>query len=387
VRSEEQATLIAEKLETLLNDKELLVAEMEESQEQLRSIQQAFSTRQEERARLENMLHQERRKLVETETRQVQLKAHLRELQGRIETQNSSRVNLIEGIEKVKADILDAQKGLEHLNVSRKQAEEKVAEIEAEVASTVKNITESEEKIKQVNSEIGKLDAELARNQAQLEVLEQAERAFSGMGEGAKSLLIAARNGRLKGQMQSISQLLEVPAEYEVAISSVLGEQLDAVLYGDESDAESILQFLETDNAGRAILIPSTRTRQSEILHHIKNSDVIGIASDLVKGINNNKELVHFLLGGVLVANDRSTARNLIRELPSWAKIVTLKGEVFNANGVIIAGKERRSGIISRPRQKKDLEESTTALQQKKVRLVEELEALNGQLKKHQEKR
>lgn len=387
VRSEEQATLIAEKLETLLNDKELLVAEMEESQEQLRSIQQAFSTRQNERARLENILHQERRKLVETETRQVQLKAHLRELQGRIETQNSSRVNLIEGIEKVKADILDAQKSLEHLNVSRKQAEEKVAEIEAEVALTVKKITESEEKIKQVNSEIGKLDAELARNQAQLEVLEQAERAFSGMGEGAKSLLTAARNGRLKGQMQSISQLLEVPAEYEVAISSVLGEQLDAVLYGDESDAESILQFLETDNAGRAILIPSTRTRQSEILHHIKNSDVIGIASDLVKGINNNKELVHFLLGGVLVVNDRSTARNLIRELPSWAKIVTLKGEVFNANGVIIAGKERRSGIISRPRQKKDLEESTTALQQKKVRLVEELEALNGQLKKHQEKR
>lgn len=386
-RNEEQATLIAEKLDALLNDKDLLVAEMEESQEQLRSIQQAFSTRQEERTRLENSLHQERRKLVETETRQVQLKAHLRELQGRIETQNSSRASLVEGIEKVKTDILEAQKNLEHLNAARKVSEGKVAEIEVEIASTVKNISECEEKIKQVNSEVGKLDTELARNQAQLEVLEQAERAFSGMGDGAKSLLTAARNGRLKGQMQSISHLLDVPAEYEVAISSVLGEQLDAVLYGDESDAESILQFLETDNAGRAILIPSARTRQSEKLNNIKSADVIGTASDLVKGVNGDKGLVHFLLGGVLVVKDRAAARNLISELPAWAKIVTLKGEVFNSNGVIIAGKERRSGIISRPRQKKDLEDSTAALRQKKDRLVEDLEKLNSQLKSHQEKR
>lgn len=386
-RSEEQAVIISEKLDALLNDKDLLVAEMEESQEQLRSVQQVFTTRQEERTRLENSLHQERRKLVETETRQVQLKAHLRELQGRIETQNSSRASLIEGIEKVKTDILEAQKNLEHLNETRKAAEGKVTEIEAEVALTVKKIVECEEKSKQVNLEIGKLDTELARNQAQLEVLEQAERAFSGMGEGAKSLLTASRSGRLKGQMQSISHLLDVPAEYEVAISSVLGEQLDAVLYGDETDAESILQFLETDNAGRAILIPSSRTGQSENLKNLKSPDVIGTASDLVKGINDNRGLVHFLLGGVLVVKDRATARSLVGELPAWGRIVTLKGEVFNANGVIIAGKERRSGIISRPRQKKDLEDSTSVLRQKKDRLTEELEKLTGQLKGYQEKK
>jgi len=386
-RNEEQATLIAEKLDALLNDKDMLLAELEESQEQLKNVQQAFSTRQEERTRLENSLHQERRKLVETETRQVQLKAHLRELQGRIDTQNSSRTSLIEGIEKVKTDILEAQKSLERLNESRKAAESKAAEIEAEINSTVKIIGECEEKSKQVNAEIGKLDAELARNQAQLEVLEQAERAFSGMGEGAKSLLTAARNGRLKGQMQSISHLLDVPAEYEVAISSVLGEQLDAVLFGDETDAESILQFLETDSTGRAILIPSSKTGQADILKNIKSPDVIGTASDLVKGINDNKGLIHFLLGGVLVVKDRAVARNLINELPAWGRIVTLKGEVFNANGVIIAGKERRSGMISRPRQKKDLEDSTAALQQKKQRLTKELDELTGQLKGHQDKK
>lgn len=386
-RNEEQAKVNDEKLEALVSDKELLDAEMQENQQQLRSVQEAFSTRQEERSRLESTLHVERRKLVETETRQVQLKAHLRELTGRIETQNSSRASLLDGIEKAKREIQDCNAELEKLNDSRRKTESRAGEIENEINSIAKKITELEEKLKQNNADIGKIEADLARNQAQLEVLEQAERAFSGMGEGAKSLLTAVRSGRLQGQMQSISQLLDVPAEYEVAISSVLGEQLDAVMYGDDIDAEAILQFLENDESGRAMLIPSSRTAQSERTKSIKSPEVLGIASDLVRGMDGNKKLIEFLLGQVILVKDRSAARKLIGEIPSGGKIVTLKGEVFNGNGVIIAGKERRSGIISRPRQKKDLQDTLSALMEKKNRAVEELEKTTRELKEYQEKK
>lgn len=386
-RNEEQARVNAEKLESLLSDKELLDAEMEENQQQLKSVQEAFSARQEERSRLENTLHLERRKLVETETKQVQLKAHLRELTGRIETQNSSRASLLDGIEKAKREIQGSNAELEKLNATRKKAESRAGEIENEITSMAKKISEAEEELKQKNVDIGKIEADLARNQAQLEVLEQAERAFSGMGEGAKSLLTAVRSGKLKGQMQSISQLLDVPAEYEVAISSVLGEQLDAVMYGDDVDAESILQFLEVDESGRAVLIPSARTVQTEKIKSIKSPDVLGLASDLVRGMDGNKRLIEFLLGQVILVKDRSAARKLLGDIPPVGKIVTLKGEVFNSNGVIIAGKERRSGIISRPRQKKDLQDTVSALMEKKNRAVEELERTSRQLHEYQEKK
>ncbi len=386
-RNEEQEKLNAEKLEALLCDKELLDTEMQENQEQLKTVQDAFSTRQEERSRLETSLHQERRKLVETETRQVQLKAHLRELTGRIESQKTSRTNLLEGIEKAKKEIQDCNTELEKLNESRMITENRVGEIETDIIEISKKIAESEEKLKQDNAVISKIEADLARNQAQLEVLEQAERAFSGMGEGAKSLLTAVRNGKLKGQLQSISHLLNVPAEYEVAISSVLGEQLDAIMYGDDIDAETILQFLETDETGRAILIPSSRTEQSEKIKSIKNPDVLGVASDLIRGMDGSKKLIEFLLGQVILVKDRSAARKLVSEIPTGAKIVTMNGEVFNSNGVIIAGKERRSGIISRPRQKKDLQDTISALLDKKNRATEALEKTTRQLREDQEKK
>lgn len=386
-RNEEQARVNAEKLESLLSDKELLDAEMEENQQQLKSVQEAFSARQEERSRLENTLHLERRKLVETETKQVQLKAHLRELTGRIETQNSSRASLLDGIDKAKKEIQGSNAELEKLNETRKKAESRAGEIENEITSMTKKISEAEEELKQKNVDIGKIEADLARNQAQLEVLEQAERAFSGMGEGAKSLLTAVRSGKLKGKMQSISQLLDVPAEYEVAISSVLGEQLDAVMYGDDVDAESILQFLEMDESGRAVLIPSVRTVQTEKIKSIKSPDVLGLASDLVRGMDGNKRLIEFLLGQVILVKDRSAARKLLGDIPSGGKIVTLKGEVFNSNGVIIAGKERRSGIISRPRQKKDLQDTVSVLMEKKNRAIEDLERTSRQLKEYQVKK
>ena len=68
-----------------------------------------------------------------------------------------------------------------------------------------------------------------------------------------------------------------------------------------------------------------------------------------------------------------------MREIPAGARIVTLKGEVFDGNGVIIAGKENRAGVISRPRQKKDLQEQVNAAGKKLTEKRKELEGIQTQ--------
>jgi chromosome segregation ATPase len=50
---------------------------------------------------------------------------------------------------------------------------------------------------------------------------------------------------------------LDVPAELETAIAAALGDTLDAVLI-DASELENALQLLESDEAGRAALLPLT---------------------------------------------------------------------------------------------------------------------------------
>jgi len=108
---------------------------------------------------------------------------------------------------------------------------------------------------------------------------------------------------------------------------------------------------------------------------------VLGVASDLVKVSGSSQKLLTFLLGQVVIVKDRHTARDLVKSLPAFGKAVTLKGEVFTGSGVIIAGKENRSSIISRPRQKKDLEDRINELEALRIVKQQELYQLQSEIK------
>src|SRR5512133_3300986 len=82
--------------------------------------------------------------------------------------------------------------------------------------------------------------AEHTRLKAQLEVLEQAEQSLAGYAEGARFLLDAARQARLKGAHGALSTSLDVPAELEAAIAAALGDTLDAILL-DANEVEEAL--------------------------------------------------------------------------------------------------------------------------------------------------
>ena len=86
-----------------MDEKNRLSQELTESQEQLDIAQKQLATRQEEREKVETLLRQQRRLLTEVETRQVQHKAHQRELMTRAETQQSTVNSLVSGIEQGKA--------------------------------------------------------------------------------------------------------------------------------------------------------------------------------------------------------------------------------------------------------------------------------------------
>ena len=366
VRGEETAIAYQQKLQDLQTEKDKVNLELAECRDQLEAVQVSFKQRKEEREKLESTLRQSRNKLVALETRQVQLKAHQRELENRIESFANSRANLIEGIEKNRSALEKAQKSLEEAKTRRQELDAQSRKLEEQLQSVKEQAAKLEETEKRLGQENSRIETDLARTNAQLDVLRQAEQAFSGMGDGAKSLLSAVSRGRISGRLRSVSSYLEVPQELETAISAALGDQLDALLYDSDTDTETILSFLESDSAGRAMLIPSDLARANGKIKPITGSNVLGVASDLVKVTGSSQKLINFLLGQVLIVKDRSTARKIAMDLPVLGKAVTLKGEVFTGNGVIIAGKENRSAVISRPREKKGLEDRVGQLEQQR---------------------
>ncbi len=83
---------------------------------------------------------------------------------------------------------------------------------------------------------------------------------------------------------------------------------------------------------------------------------VIGRVSDLITIPPELKKVITAALGNAWIVKDREAARKVARSKGSLAKAVTLNGEVFLSNGAVIAGREGRGSLISRPRERKELE-------------------------------
>lgn len=368
-----------ERLSALKSDEERIKVELAQCVEQLKEIRKVFDERKIERDRLESEMNLARKRLLEVETRQVQLKAHQRELEGRIESFNESRENLLKNIEQNQTGLNSAQQGMGDIKAEQAIVQKRVESYARDLSNVVEKLADLELQDKKISGEISRLEAEHARANAQLEVLNQAERAFTGLGDGARSLLTAAGSGKLPGGLRTLSSYLDVPYELETAVSAALGDQLDAVLYGEGIDTERLLSFLESDESGRAMLIPLVAAGSAKA-RKFSDPGVLGMAPDLVKTVDQDRGLVNFLLGRVIIVNDRATARRLVKEIPADGRIVTLRGEVFDGSGVIIAGKENRTGVISRPREKKDLSQQVNTAVVRLADKKKELEEIQNKV-------
>lgn len=378
-RAEENGALYSDRLEELNQEKFKLQKDLEEAQTQLQQAQENFNKRQAERGKIEGLIREMRRNLVNVETQQVQQKAHLKELTNRLETLLSSSKSISQGLENAESDLARVQSEYDSVCDEQQIVEKKARDLENKLQKENESLKRLEQEIREIDNQKSRNETELAKNKAQLEVVLQAERALTGLTNGARNLIQAAKQGKLSGNYKAISSLLDVPAQYEIAIASVLGEQLDAIWLDENTDPEKALEFLENAENGRAVLVPSKLIKKSVKLGPKDDPDCLGVAVDLINCDTDLREFLSILLGQVWVVKDRNSAKKLLKELPATGRIVTLKGEVFNGNGVIVAGRDARSNIVSRPRQKRELEEKIQELTRK-------IEALEDQAASVEEK-
>lgn len=384
-RDEDQITSREQQLAGLLDEKNRLTQELSESQEQLEIAQKQLSSRQEEREKVENLLRQQRRLLTDIETSQVQLKAHQRELTTRSESQQSSITTLVSGIEQSKTLFEDLKLKKDKSEATLKVLKKDVDALAIEQAELDEEIKKADLQEKNFYQELAEKERSLSKTRAQFEVIEQAELSLTGLADGAKNLLQAMKSGKVKGSLKTIGNLFDVPANLETAIGSVLGDQLDGIVLGRDANTDEILTFLEGDS-GRAILFPQGWIKSMEKVKNVNDSELIGVAADLIKSNDGNKDLLNLLLGQVVIVRSRDAAKRLMNSIPATGRIVTLSGEVFTGTGVVIAGKDKRASLIGRPRQKKELEIAIESLSNQRDEIEEKIRQLHTKMKELSQK-
>ena len=315
-----------------------------------------------------------------TENNQTRLQARLTERETRLERQQNSLDESIRAVEQAEVILSEAesrvkkaQQALERITEMRQQAEKALQ-------SHRQQITALEAERKEALDQHSEQRTALARIKAQLEVLEQADKALAGYSSGAQLLLKSAQKGTLKGAKGAFSSQLDVPEELETALAAALGEYLDAVLVDGTSSSDKALEILVGETT-RGALLPLGNLTPADPVKVPTMDGVLGLATDLVKAPVELRPAVDLLLGQTLIVQDRSVARKALAGQPLQARAVTLRGEVFYASGPVFAGLSGTSSTLSRPRQRREFQEQVSRNQELVAKLNQRITDLEQQLK------
>ncbi|MBA4379313.1 MAG: chromosome segregation protein SMC [Anaerolinea sp.] len=379
-RLAEEVRIAVERLAEAGAEAARLQSEYDEAQAQMKSAQEALEMRQAERAKAEQALQAVRQNLNKLNTRRAQLQARLDELKTRGEGQRQKLETAGQAIIRAEEEARKAELQRQSALAARQRAEALHKQAESDLLAAQKRLAGLVESIREKQSARSAREAEKARSKAQLEVLEQAEQSFAGYADGARILLDAARQARLKGARGALSAALDVPVELELAIGAALGEYTDAVLLESGNEAEQALTLLDADQSGRAALLPLDWLAPSPPLLPSGDADCLGLAADLVKAPAELRPALDLLLGQTLVVRDRSAARRILAGQANTVRVVTLRGEVFSANGPVLAGRQARAGTLGRPRQRRELQDALAGLDRQIKAFDENIQELDREI-------
>ncbi len=362
-RIDEQLEAFTERIAETESDLKRLGVELDESRQGAHSAQEALSQRQTERDQLQLALQQAGETIASLTQQQNRLGARATEREAYASRQRKE-------LESIGQNVVDAENNLkkhaERLAVAEAAAEEAFAarqHAETALADRRQRLTAVETERKEFLEERVLRQANLARLEAQLEVLEGAEKAFAGYASGTQLLLKSSQKGKIKGAKGALSTQLQVPEEIEAAVAAALGEYLDAVLLNDQSSALGALELLNQEST-RGALLPLDALVPLQPLDLKPSQGVAGVASTLVQAPAALRPAVDLLLGQTVIVHDRAIARSVLTGLPSTARAVTLRGEVFYASGQITSGLEAGASTLSRPRQRAEMTKQLQKAQQ-----------------------
>jgi chromosome segregation protein len=250
-RSSDEERIGRERLVEAGEEVTRLQGDYQEAQQQYADTRQVLQARQAERAAVEERLHSARTGIERWSAQRAETQARLDEMKSRIENLQSRLESAETAIQTAEYDLRAVEQNEAQASKARQEAALLFEEAESQLREKSREVERLEHERRARQEERAQQLAEHTRLKAQLEVLEQAELSLAGYAEGARFLLEAARQARLRGAHGALSASLDVPAELEAAVAAALGDSLDAILLED-NEINDALQLLDSAEVGRA---------------------------------------------------------------------------------------------------------------------------------------
>ncbi|MCQ2911758.1 MAG: chromosome segregation protein SMC, partial [Clostridia bacterium] len=227
--------------------------------------------------------------------------------------------------------------------------------------------TENEKKVKALTSKV--------------EVLESMERNFEGYNKGVKEVMTASHDGKIRGIIGTVSELIETDKDYEIALQVAYGARLQNIVCESDGDAKYAINFLKQNKCGRATFMPLNAEKEDKEFDfsRIKNEEgFIGCASDLIKVDDKYSKVIKGLVKNIAIIDTIDHATQISNKYKYSYNIVTLGGEQLTTTGAITGGEYKNQiNLLSRSREISEIKNEIDNVNDEVKNLVNKLDEIN----------
>jgi chromosome segregation protein len=261
-------------------------------------------------------------------------------------------------------DAADPELAAEHERAQRDLAEAKAAVEAAEsaVAGPRDGLAAARRAVAAARDADQAAQRQVAALQARVETLELT---FGNAADGGETLAGA----ELDGVLGPMAALLTVRQGAETAIAAAMGAAAEATAVASLDAAEAALTLLRAEDAGQAGLVVGDGPPAAETRGPLPAGAVH--AADLVTAAESVRAAVHHLLDGVVVVDDLTTAKSVVRADPRL-RAVTRHGDLLGAHWASGGGDDAHGPL----RMRAALDETVAALAEARERAATTAAAL-----------
>ncbi|MCQ2535729.1 MAG: chromosome segregation protein SMC [Lachnospiraceae bacterium] len=279
-----------------------------------------------------------------------QIQIRKAELNSRLLSRKTQEEALLNGVKDAEKELEESQKRLKAL---ADKAVEFMKEEKVWNDKTVEN-----------NKHLEGLNEEYLTKKTRLESLRNIAERYDGYNESIRRVMSEKKHG----VCGVVSDLIKVDKKYETAIETALGGNIQNIVTEDEKTAKDMISFLKENRLGRATFLPldsvsgRVKTPSDDVL---TEKGVVSLANELVDCDEKYEDVVRYLLGRVVVAENVNIATSIARKNKFSLHIVTLEGEYLSPGGSITGGAFKNKGnLLGRNREIEDLEKELKRLEE-----------------------
>ncbi len=230
------------------------------------------------------------------------------------------RLKEIKGTEK---STNDEVKKIQEIFFAKRNQEQKLGREAVELGAAVQTLTRRYEQLK-----------------AEVDAQDSVRRGYNA---AVQAILEARDKGLLKGVHGTVAELAKVEKKVEVAMNTAAGPRMQSIIVDDDECAAKAIDLLNKSKAGRAAFLPLNKMLESrprgKALLAVKES--MGFALDLIKFDEKYRNAFSYVFGDTIVVDTLDHARRLM----GGVRLVTVSGELIEASGAMIGGKDERSMV------------------------------------------